>query len=129
MASSQNQPALKQAKPCLGETRWSIFGTKGVNSMKNGKGISALEMVLLVLLVIGLFFSLKNLWLPIVILGGIFLLYKFPPSFVTKQRGGRAQVIQKPTSSKTRRDRPRSKTVPFRVIEGGKDDDETPKYH
>lgn len=97
--------------------------------MKNVKGISVLEMVLFVLMVIGLFISLKNLWLPIVIIGGIFLLYKFPPSFLRNERGGRAQVMQKPSSSKTRRDRPRSKTVPFRVIEGGKDDDETPKYH
>ncbi|MHA7962775.1 hypothetical protein ACX93W_01435 [Paenibacillus sp. CAU 1782] len=97
--------------------------------MKKFKGISVLEMVLLVLMVVGLFISLKSLWLPIVIIGGIFLLYKFPPSFLRKERGGRAQVTQKPSSSKTRRDRPRSKTVPFRVIEGGKDDDETPKYH
>ncbi|MGM0880589.1 MAG: hypothetical protein ACQEXQ_06035 [Bacillota bacterium] len=69
---------------------------------------------------------------PIVVLGGIFLLYKFPPSFLSGygSKAGRTQVKQsRSAAAKTKANKPRSKTVPFRVIEGGKDDDDLPKYH
>ncbi|MFD0586784.1 hypothetical protein ACFQZE_02125 [Paenibacillus sp. GCM10027627] len=94
-------------------------------------------VILFVLLAIGIVMSfignLFDILLPIVILGGIFLLYKYPPSFLKGQRSAsykRTTVTpSRSTAAKTRRDRPRSKTVPFRVIEGGKDDDNLPKYH
>lgn len=82
--------------------------------------------------VVGVMKSAISLILPIVILGGIFLLYKYPPSFLGGRRGASkpsTYVTQNRPSAKTKRDRPRSKTVPFRVIEGGKDDDDMPKYH
>ncbi|MDF2834958.1 MAG: hypothetical protein K0Q63_598 [Paenibacillus sp.] len=79
--------------------------------------------------------NVMSLLLPIIILGGIFLLYKYPPSFLRggSQSGytGRTRQSQAPRKAaappKSKRDR--SKTIPFRVIEGGKDDDDTPKYH
>ncbi|MCR2803132.1 hypothetical protein [Paenibacillus soyae] len=97
---------------------------------------NAAAVIVLVLFVIGLIVGLRDnllqLLLPIVILGGIFLLYKYPPSFLGGARGGRkhAHVTQsRPSATKPKSSRPRSKNVPFRVIEGGKDDDDLPKYH
>ncbi|NIK77446.1 hypothetical protein FHS15_002582 [Paenibacillus castaneae] len=92
----------------------------------------------MVLLVIGVVYSIIQTpiaytIIPIVVLGGIFLLYKYPPSFLKGYGSqGRPQVKQsRATAAKTRSktNKPRSKTVPFRVIEGGKDDDDLPKYH
>ncbi|MBD2869536.1 hypothetical protein IDH41_13180 [Paenibacillus sp. IB182493] len=94
---------------------------------------------LLALLAIGLVYSVilspSSFIIPIVVLGGIYLLYKYPPSFLRGYGGsrqGRPQV--KPgraaAAAKSKSAKPRSKTVPFRVIEGGKDDDDDlPKYH
>ncbi|REK77360.1 hypothetical protein [Paenibacillus paeoniae] len=101
-----------------------------------GKRWNPITIILFALLLIGIVVGIArfaiSLILPIVIIGGIFLLYKYPPSFLGGRRGGsqsRTHVTQSQTSAKPRRDRPRSKTVPFRVIEGGKDDDDIPKYH
>jgi hypothetical protein len=80
--------------------------------------------------------SAMTLLLPIIILGGIFLLYKYPPSFLRGgSRGagyqGRPKQTHAPrkTAAPSKSKRDRSKTIPFRVIEGGKEDDDTPKYH
>ncbi|MBW7473572.1 hypothetical protein K0T92_02285 [Paenibacillus oenotherae] len=90
---------------------------------------SPLLIVILTLVVIGLTAqTIGNpiqLIIPVVVLGVIFLLYKFPP------RPSKAKPYQK---SAARRDggqtKPKTrKNVPFRVIEGGKDDDNLPKYH
>ncbi|WP_424766181.1 hypothetical protein [Paenibacillus sp. sgz302251] len=93
-------------------------------------------ILILALLAIGLFYSILvnpfSFIVPIVVLGGIFLLYKYPPSFLrgTGSNRERPQVKQsRVTAAKTKTTRPRSKTVPFRVIDGGKDDDDLPKYH
>lgn len=75
--------------------------------------------------------------LPIIIIGGIFLLYKYPPSFLRGnnqsgygQRGRGAYAPRKTAAQpKAKKDRAKSRPVPFRVIEGGKEDDDTPKYH
>ncbi len=70
--------------------------------------------------------------IPVVVLGGIFLLYKYPPAFLERARGNSSRSHVKPgrsSQAKSRTSKPRSKTVPFRVIEGGKDDDDLPKYH
>lgn len=96
---------------------------------RGSKGTMIIAVVFLVLMAIGLIVSLKQLLIPIVILGGIFLLYKFPPAFLRGARPQNTHVTRKTSAAKPRKERPRSKTVPFRVIEGGKDDDETPKYH
>lgn len=70
------------------------------------------------LLALGLIVSLRFLFIPIVVLGTIFLLYKFPPSAwkkVTMYRKGKRNV----------------RNAKFRVINGTKnrDYDEPPKYH
>ncbi|MBD3918673.1 hypothetical protein H8B09_07925 [Paenibacillus sp. PR3] len=67
--------------------------------------------------------------LPAVILGGILLLYLYPPG---RARGYRASHPKPKSSSRTPRNnaKPRSrKPAPFKVIEGGKDDDQYPRYH
>lgn len=83
--------------------------------------------------------SAMQLLLPIIILGGIFLLYKYPPAFLrggghSGGYAGRSRQVYAPRKTavppKSKRDKTaRSKSIPFRVIEGGKDDDDTPKYH
>ncbi|MGG1635762.1 hypothetical protein MHH56_19930 [Paenibacillus sp. FSL K6-3182] len=90
----------------------------------------------LALLLIGLVYSVIQspitFLIPIVVLGGIFLLYKYPPSFLrgyNTRQGGVHVTQRRAPASKTRTNKNRSKTVPFRVIEGGKEDDDTPKYH
>lgn len=95
------------------------------------------SIAIIALIGIGIVYSIVrspgSFFLPIIILGAIFLLYKYPPSFL-KRYGrpavGRTQVRQgrAPSSVKTR-SKPRSKNAPFRVIEGGKDDNDMPKYH
>ncbi|WP_051250774.1 hypothetical protein [Paenibacillus harenae] len=93
---------------------------------------------LLALLVIGLVYSIISspsaFIIPIAVLGGIFLLYKYPPSFLRSGNGSQqGRTHAKPgrtaAAAKTKTGKTRSKTVPFRVIEGGKEDDDLPKYH
>lgn len=91
--------------------------------------------VLIALLVIGIIndFYLNPLMyvIPIVIFGLIIWLIKRPPAFLQNKKGRQyykaSQQVKK--QAKTKRDRPRSKTVPFKVIEGGRDDNDTPRYH
>jgi len=96
--------------------------------------------ILIAIVILGFVYTvIETPWLlitPIVVLGGIFLLYKYPPAFLQKYaRTTTAQSKHKSSystasnKSKVKRDRPRSKTVPFKVIEGGKDDNDTPRYH
>jgi len=78
-------------------------------------------------LVYQLFTSPGQLLIPVLVLGGIFLAYSI------QQRGGRGKSHRKPTARRSEspadsKQRTR-KTVPFRVIDGGKDDDNLPKYH
>lgn len=95
------------------------------------------SITFLALLVIGLVYGVIEspgaFIIPIVVLGGIFLLYKYPPTFLRgySSRQGRTTPIKqsRSTAAKTKTNKPRSKRVPFRVIEGGKDDDDLPKYH
>ncbi|MFS0722777.1 hypothetical protein [Paenibacillus sp. 1P07SE] len=69
------------------------------------------------------------------VFGVIYLLYKFPPDrWFGRKPGSRNQPKVKPSARtvqkmQARTKKPRKK-VPFRVIEGGKDDDDNiPKYH
>lgn len=66
-----------------------------------------------------------RLIIPVTVFAVVFLLYKFPPSRfrVSKPSARSAAPDRLKTKSRSR------KTVPFRVIEGGKDDDNQPKYH
>ncbi|WP_108996234.1 hypothetical protein [Paenibacillus agaridevorans] len=106
------------------------------------KGWMIAGIVVALLIVIGFVEGISSsnpiqFLLPIIIIGGIFLLYKYPPSFLRGnnqggygQRGRNAYAPRKTTTqSKSKKDRTKSRTIPFRVIEGGKDDEDTPKYH
>ncbi|MBP1962115.1 hypothetical protein [Paenibacillus aceris] len=80
---------------------------------------SPIEVAIGILIAIGLIVSLRTLFIPILVLGIIFLLYKFPPSRWKKPSYGRGP-------SKAKR-----KNAKFRVINGTKDtdSDDFPKYH
>lgn len=75
-------------------------------------------IVLFALFAIGLLVSLRFLFIPIVVLGTIFLLYKYPPSSWKKV------TVYRKTDK-------RGRNAKFRVINGSKsnDYDEPPKYH
>ncbi|MEF2244838.1 MULTISPECIES: hypothetical protein [unclassified Paenibacillus] len=103
--------------------------------MRWPKGWNSLVVIIMLLIIIGvvveLIFNPLNFLLPLLIIGGIFLLYKYPPAAWRKgaKSGNRTYVINPKTSAKPQQSRPRSKTVPFHVIDGGKEDDDKPKYH
>ncbi|OCT12409.1 hypothetical protein A8709_31780 [Paenibacillus pectinilyticus] len=81
---------------------------------------SPIEIAIGILIAIGLIVSLRALFIPILVLGTIFLLYKYPPSRWKKPSNGRGSVRGKTT-----------KNAKFRVINGTKDadKDDFPKYH
>ncbi|MNI11180.1 hypothetical protein D3C73_643160 [compost metagenome] len=82
------------------------------------------EYVIIGLIAIGIIDNFRTLIIPIVVLGAIFLLYKFPPNKWSRLQPPSASRGRSNTS-KTKRKQP-----PFRVIQGNKgNDDDTPKYH
>jgi hypothetical protein len=88
--------------------------------------LPALAYVILGLIAIGLLYRLltnpSGMIIPVIVFGGVFLLYKFPPS--------RWQRSKPTPSSRYAKSREKRKPAPFRVIQGTKpDDDETPKFH
>ena len=92
--------------------------------------------VIFALIVLGIGVTSKEqplmIIIPLVIFGVVFYLIKRPSSF--KQNDKRANTYRSSSTttvkqSKPKKDRPRSKTVPFKVIEGGRDDNDTPRYH
>lgn len=93
--------------------------------------------IIALLLVIGivgdLMFKPWMIIIPVVIFGVIFYLWKRPPAFLTgkkKSNNSHYRATSHVTrQAKPKKDRPRSKTVPFKVIEGGRDDNDTPRYH
>jgi|CeladaMinimDraft_18_1061708.scaffolds.fasta_scaffold07338_2 hypothetical protein len=100
--------------------------------------ITPLAAVLLTLAAIGLVATLlkypHELIIPAVVFGIVFLLYKFPPGRFRRQgyRTPRpsARDRRKTGSGSGSGSPARRKTMPFRVIEGGRDDDEDrPRYH
>ncbi|WJH34306.1 hypothetical protein N6H14_31300 [Paenibacillus sp. CC-CFT747] len=86
---------------------------------------SAKDYVIFGLAAVGLIFNAGNFLIPIIVLGGIFLLYKFLPAR-GMQKAYRTSAYRPTAASPKKR-----KTSPFRVIPGNKDsmDDKTPKYH
>lgn len=74
--------------------------------------------IVFALIAVGLIVSLRILFIPIVVLGAIFLLYKFPPSSWRKVTMYRKDGRKRGNSR-------------FRVINGSKRDDydEPPRYH
>ena len=78
------------------------------------------------LIAIGLLANLltrpSTMLIPLLVLGIVFYLYKFPPG--RSRRGGHR------SGQTTKRDNKASKRATFRVIRGNKrDDDEPPRYH
>ncbi|MFD2672747.1 hypothetical protein [Marinicrinis sediminis] len=79
-------------------------------------------------LIIGILASLRSLLIPILVLGTVFVLYKFPPRWWKMQ-------AYKAKMSRTQRDRNRQKSK-FKVVGGSKQDrdrsksdSEPPRYH
>ncbi|MBJ6364257.1 hypothetical protein ACFOQM_23845 [Paenibacillus sp. GCM10012307] len=92
-------------------------------------------IVIIALAVIGIAANVQNYLIPVLVLGLIFLLYyvgvyrKNPSRYNTKKTAVKSRTSQHSAKSKSKSSR---KTIPFRVIEGGKDDqdqDDMPKYH
>jgi hypothetical protein len=93
------------------------------------KRFSISTKLILGLIIIGLFSSImkspSSYFIPLLVFGAIFLLYKYPPN----------QIIRKGTSKTSftyqNKSKVKKKPSPFRVIQGNKDpsDDDTPKYH
>lgn len=78
--------------------------------------------VILGLIVIGFVSRLRHLLVPVLVLGAIFLLYKFPPNRWMRNSS------RTHSSSKQRR----AKRAKFRVIDGSgreDNDNEPPRYH
>ncbi|RAP76904.1 hypothetical protein [Paenibacillus montanisoli] len=94
--------------------------------------MNPLSVIILALVVIGIITqTISNpyqLIIPVAVFGVIYLLYKFPPGVSRTKAKPRyktgSRKDQQPASKSKAR-----KNMPFRVIEGGKDDDNIPKYH
>jgi hypothetical protein len=91
--------------------------------------MSPLFIIILALVGIGLLAdSINNpaqIIIPVAVFGLIFLMYKYPPGSVRSRPKAKPQQ-----RGETMQGKPRTrKNMPFRVIEGGKDDDNLPKYH
>jgi len=93
--------------------------------------LTPVSAILLTLAAIGLVAMLIDrpidLIIPAVVFGIVFLLYKFPP-------GRSRREYRPPRPSARERQKTgaasRRKSAPFKVIEGGRDDDEDrPRYH
>ncbi|MDF2720424.1 MAG: hypothetical protein K0Q59_99 [Paenibacillus sp.] len=92
-------------------------------------------LVILVLMVIGIMNRMMvnpfQLIMAIVIFGGVFLLWKFPPARWRKPK----QRKPSPSASSAKKAKEKRKDIPFRVIQGGnkRDDDDPPErpytYH
>jgi len=89
--------------------------------------------IVLILLAIGIIVTLQDnpliIIIPVVLFGLIFYFVKRPPAFLSKGTKSRGTYSSAVKQSKAKKERPRSKTVPFKVIEGGRDDNDTPRYH
>lgn len=93
----------------------------------------------LALLAIGLIVTIIHepfmIIIPVAVFGAIYYFVKRPAAFMHKNnQKTAASKYRKAASitnkqSKAKKASPRSKTVPFKVIEGGRDDNDTPRYH
>lgn len=77
------------------------------------------------LIAIGMLANIQSMWIPMLIFGIVFYLYKFPPKqFQRGQRNSTRRSSSRPKSNS------KKKSI-FRVIKGNKkeDDENPPKYH
>lgn len=91
--------------------------------------------VILLLAGLGVIFSIfqgnYELFTPIIIVGIVFLLLKFPPRRF--RRTPKVKPSSRTQAKMTKTQRPKRKDVPFRVIQGNKgkndSDDQMPRFH
>ncbi|CAH0118580.1 MULTISPECIES: hypothetical protein [unclassified Paenibacillus] len=70
--------------------------------------------------------------IPLLVIGVVFVLYKFPPQRFRSMRPGARGGYRRVEANRVRPEKPKRKRAPFRVIDGSKkgpDDDDYPKYH
>lgn len=96
--------------------------------------ITPLMAVMLTLIAIGIVATFREspgmLLIPAVVFGIVFLLYKFPPDRFRKRNFRAPRPPARDRRKTGAGAASRRKTVPFRVIEGGRGDDEDrPGYH
>jgi len=82
-----------------------------------------------------------NFLIPLILIAGVILLIKFPPNRWSKskkqtraaseqEKYKQAVKIQRQKMKQNQQNNSStSKTLPFKVIEGGRDDNDTPRYH
>lgn len=102
--------------------------------MRSSNVIGYIALILVALLIaVGIFATWQNnklfIIIPVVLFGLIFYFIKRPPAFLNKGQKTRGTYQSAVKQSRAKKERPRSKTVPFKVIEGGRDDNDTPRYH
>ncbi|MFC6332398.1 hypothetical protein ACFP56_07150 [Paenibacillus septentrionalis] len=89
--------------------------------------------IVLLLIAIGIIVTLINhplyVIIPVVLFGIIYYCIKRPPAFLSKYSKPQNNYRSAAKQSKAKKERSRSKTIPFKVIEGGRDDNDTPRYH
>lgn len=89
-------------------------------------------IALLALIAVGIVVTIVrnpgSLIIPAAVFAVVFLLYKFPPAGLRGARP-RTRSAAQPAHQRVRTKPRTRKNAPFRVIEGGKDDDNLPKYH
>lgn len=73
-----------------------------------------------VLIAIGLLSNLRQLIIPVVVFGVIFLLWKFPPARWKRPTRVRSQAS---SYAKAKSTKDKRKPIPFKVIQGNKKDD------
>ena len=109
------------------------------------KKLSLPLIIILVLCILGLFredlsSTLSSLVLPILFIVVVLLLFNFLPwskqKKSSKNRSGLSEEQRYKEAVRKQREKIKkqqttstSKTLPFKVIEGGKDDNDSPRYH
>jgi hypothetical protein len=89
--------------------------------------------VLLALILLGIGLDLYAnpgmMLIPVIVFGAVFLLYKFPPARARSAARHESVRTKERSQERSKSKQRNRKSVPFRVIDGGKDDDNLPKYH
>jgi hypothetical protein len=88
-------------------------------------------IVILVLAAIGILYRLvthpSGMLIPVLVLGTVFLLYKFPPGRWRRRGGYRRDAAPRPPASASGNRRQNRNKAKFRVIPGNKKDDPSRK--
>lgn len=97
------------------------------------KSSNIVGYIVLLLVALGIIVTLIKtpmlIIIPVILFALIVYWIKRPPAFLSKGQHTHSSYRPETKQNKTKKERPRSKTVPFKVIEGGRDDNDTPRYH